>query len=153
VLRVLGSLLGLPGFDFDSIDDVRATLLPPPAEVAARLGNMSRVAIAPPADAAPGLERVADVPIHFADPLARRAPSLQMTNDAKPPRARMAALTLERLGVADGAMVRVRQGRGEAVLRAAVDASVPAGVVRIAAAHPTTSGLEGLSGAVSIEAH
>ncbi len=93
------------------------------------------------------------MPIHFADPLARRAPSLQMTNDAKPPRARMAALTLERLGVADGAMVRVRQGRGEAVLRAVVDASVPAGVVRIAAAHPTTSGLEGLSGPVSIEAH
>ena len=153
VLRVLGSLLGLPGFDLDSIDAVRAALLPPPAELAARLGNASRVAIMPPADAAPDLERVADVPIHFADPLARRAPSLQMTSDAKPPRARMAALTLERLGIADGAMVRVRQGRGEAVLRAALDASVPAGVVRIAAAHPSTCGLEGLSGPVSVEAH
>jgi len=153
VLRVLGSLLGLPGFDFDSIDAVRAALLPPSAELAARLGNASSVAITSPTDAAPGLERVADVPIHFADPLARRAPSLQLTNDAKPPRARMAVLTLERLGIADGAMVRVRQGRGEAVLRAAVDASVPAGVVRIAAAHPSTCGLEGLSGPVSIEAH
>jgi NADH-quinone oxidoreductase subunit G len=106
-----------------------------------------------PADAVPDLERVADVPIHFADPLARRAPSLQLTNDAKAPRARMAARTLERLGVADGAMVTVRQGRGEARLRAAVDASVPAGVVRIAAAHASTCGLEGLSGPISIEAH
>ena len=92
------------------------------------------------------------MPIHFADPLARRAPSLQQTNDAKPPRARMAALTMQRLGIADGAMVRVRQGRGEAVLAAAIDATVPANVVRIAAAHPSTCGLEGLSGPVLVEA-
>jgi NADH-quinone oxidoreductase subunit G len=38
--------------------------------------------------AAPALQRIADVPIHFADPLARRAPSLQQTRDAaRPPRA------------------------------------------------------------------
>jgi NADH-quinone oxidoreductase subunit G len=45
----------------------------------------------------------------------------------------------------------VRQGRGEAVLTAAIDASVPAGVVRIAAAHPSTCGLDGLSGAIMVE--
>jgi NADH-quinone oxidoreductase subunit G len=64
----------------------------------------------------------------------------------------MAARTLERLGIADGARVRVRQGRGEALLTAALDATVPAGVVRIAAAHPSTCGLEGLSGPITIEA-
>jgi NADH-quinone oxidoreductase subunit G len=152
VLRVLGSLLGLPGFDFDSIEAVRAALLPAQADLTARLGNQSSVAIATPAVAAPGLERIADVPIHFADPLARRAPSLQQTSDAKPPRARMAALTMQRLGIADGAKVKVRQGRGEAVLAAAVDATVPANVVRIAAAHRSTCGLEGLSGSIVVEA-
>ena len=110
-----------------------------------------RVAIAVPATAANGFERVADVPIHFADPLARRAPSLQQTADARPPRARMSALTLQQIGVAEGATVKVRQGRGEAVLAAAVDAAVPAGVVRIAAAHPSTCGLEGLSGPITVE--
>ncbi|MEP7180676.1 MAG: NADH-quinone oxidoreductase subunit NuoG [Betaproteobacteria bacterium] len=149
VLRVLGSLAGLPGFDYDGIDDVRRDLVP--VDVAAKLGNGTTVAIVTPAKATSGLERVADIPIHFADPIARRAPSLQQTADAKPPRARMNALTLQQLGVADGGQVKVRQGRGEAVLAAAADATVPAGVVRIAAAHPSTCGLEGLSGPITVE--
>jgi len=150
VLRVLGSMLGAPGFDFDSIEDVRASL-PAAAEIAAKLANGTSVAITTPAIAASGMERVADVPIHFADPLVRRAPSLQQTVDATPPRARMNALTLAQLGVAEGAQVKIRQGRGEAVLTAVADPAVPAGVVRIAAAHASTCGLEGLSGAIAVE--
>jgi NADH-quinone oxidoreductase subunit G len=149
VLRVLGSLLGLPGFDFTTIDEVRSSL-PAPDAIAGRLANGTRVAIAPPPAAAPGLERVADVPIHFADPLARRAPALQQTADAAPPRARMSAATLQALGVAAGTDVRVRQGRGEAVLAAAVDAAVPDGVVRIAAAHASTCALDGLGGPIEV---
>ena len=91
------------------------------------------------------------MPIHFADPLARRAPSLQQTVDARPPRARMSVLTLQQIGVVEGATVKVRQGRGEAVLVAVADAAVPAGVVRIAAAHASTCGLEGLSGPITVE--
>ena len=72
------------------------------ADIAARLGNGTRVAIATPRGAPGGLERVADVPIHFADPLARRAPALQETADAAPPRARMNAAMLQQLGVAAG---------------------------------------------------
>ncbi len=150
VLRVLGSMLGVPGFDFDSIDDVRATL-PDQAAIAARLANATDVAIVRPAAATPGLERVADVPIHFADPLARRAPSLQQTADARPPRARLNALTLAQIGVAEGTQVKVRQGRGEAVLTAIADPGVPAGVVRIAAGHASTCSLDGLSGPVTVE--
>jgi NADH-quinone oxidoreductase subunit G len=151
VLRVLGTLLGLPGFDFDTAEAARASVLPPAADVAARLGNATRVDIATPLAPVHAFERVADVPIHFADPLARRSPPLQQTADAAPPRARMNAVTLAQLGAEAGAQVRVTQGRGEAVLTAVVDAGVPAGVVRIAAAHPSTCGLEGLSGPVRIE--
>ncbi len=150
VLRVLGSMLGLPGFDFESIDQVRA-LLPTAADITANLANDTRVEIVAPATRVAGLERVADVPIHFADPLVRRAPALQQTADAKPPQARMNAITLAQIGVADGGQVKVRQAAGEAVLTAALDAGVPAGVVRIAAAHPSTCGLGGLSGPVTVE--
>ncbi len=150
VLRVLGALCGLPGFDFDSIEDVRASL-PAVADIPATLANVSRVAVATPTAKATGTERVADVPIHFADPLVRRAPSLQRTADAAPPKARMNALMLAEIGVADGAQVKVRQARGEAVLNAVIDAAVPAGVVRIAAAHPSTCGLDGLSGPITVE--
>jgi NADH-quinone oxidoreductase subunit G len=151
VLRVLGSLLGLPGFDFESIEDVRALLLPDSAALATKLRNGTRVAIARPSVAAHGFERVADIPIHFADPLVRRAPSLQQAADARPPRARMNMLTLQQIGVVEGAPLKVRQGRGEAVLTAVVDPAVPAGVIRIAAAHPSTCGLEGLSGPITVE--
>jgi len=143
-------MLGVPGFEFDSIEDVRASL-PSATEIPAKLANGTTVALATPASAPAGTERVADVPIHFADPLVRRAPSLQQTADAKPPRARMNALMLAQLGVAEGAQVKVRQGRGEAVLTAVADSGVPAGVVRIAAAHPSTCGLEGLSGPITVE--
>ncbi|HYR01129.1 MAG TPA: NADH-quinone oxidoreductase subunit NuoG [Casimicrobiaceae bacterium] len=151
VLRVLGSLLGLSGFDLESLEDVRRQLLPADDAIRAKLGNGTAVAVTAPAGAGKGFERVADVPIHFADPLARRSPPLQQTADAKPPRARMNAITLQQIGVAEGAPIRVRQGRGEAVLPAAVDAAVPAGVIRIAAAHPSTCGLDGLSGPITVE--
>ncbi len=150
VLRVLGSMLGLPGFDFESIEDVRAWL-PSAADIAARLSNAARIAVARPSAVANGLERVADVPIHFADPLVRRAPALQQTPDAKPPKARMNAVTLAQIGAAEGGLVKVTQGRGEAVLAAVADATVPAGVVRIAAAHPSTCGLDGLTGPIAVE--
>jgi hypothetical protein len=37
------------------------------------------------------------------------------------------------------------------VLTTVTDAAVPAGVVRIAAAHASTCGLEGLSGPITVE--
>jgi NADH-quinone oxidoreductase subunit G len=151
VLRVLGTMLDLPGFDLDTIEQVRQQVLPTAAELLAKLSNGTRVAIAPPAATAAGVERVADVPIYFADPLVRRADALQRTADARPPRARMHRALFEQLGLADGGQVRVRQGDGEAVLTADIDTAVPPGVVRIAAAHPSTCGLDGLSGPVSVE--
>jgi NADH-quinone oxidoreductase subunit G len=63
----------------------------------------------------------------------------------------MSRTLLENLGIAEGAQVKVKQGRGEAVLAAQVDTAVPPGVIRIAAAHPSTCGLEGLSGPVAVE--
>ncbi len=151
LLRVLGTLLGLPGFELDSAEAVRAAALPSPADIASRLRNATAVDIATPVPSVSAFERVADVPIYFADPLARRSPPLQQTADAAPPRARMNAVTLAQLGADEGTQVKVMQGRGEAVLTAVADAGVPAGVVRIAAAHPATCGLEGLSGPVRVE--
>ena len=150
VLRVMGSMLGLPGFDLESIEHVRS-LLPAVASIPAKLSNATRVAITAPVTNSSGMERVADVPIHFADPLVRRARSLQQTTDAQAPIAQMHALTLAQIGVTAGAQVKVRQGKGEAVLKTAADPGVPAGVVRIAAAHPSTCGLEGLSGPITVE--
>jgi len=151
VLRVLGTMLGRPGFDADTSEDVRDVVLADAGDLAARLANGTRATLAPLAGGAAPVERVADVPIYFADAVVRRAESLQLTTDARAPKARVHRSMLDQLGIAEGAQVKVTQGRGAAVLAAVVDAGVPPGVVRIAAAHPSTCGLEGMSGPVQVE--
>jgi NADH-quinone oxidoreductase subunit G len=153
VLRVLGNLLSLPGFDQDSAEAVRAQALP--ADLASRLSNAVSGPIAVPAAAA-GLQRVADVPIYSTDPIVRRAPSLQLTRDAAVPRARMNAATLAGLALASGDALRVRQATtdgawGEALLEAELDARVADGTVRIAAAHESTARLGPMFGPISVE--
>ncbi|HNK19887.1 MAG TPA: NADH-quinone oxidoreductase subunit NuoG, partial [Piscinibacter sp.] len=101
VLRVLGNMLELPGFDFETSEDVRAEALGDITALAARLDNASNAAIAAPAAPA-GLQRIADVPIYSADSLVRRADALQHTADARAPQASLPAALWQQLGLAAG---------------------------------------------------
>ncbi|KPK08152.1 MAG: NADH dehydrogenase [Betaproteobacteria bacterium SG8_39] len=151
VLRVLGNLLGLDGFDANSSEDVRDACLAG-SDVASRLSN--RIERAPQAAGAArvdGVERIADVPIYFADPLVRRAVSLQRTADARAPRAWMNSALMQRLELAPGTPLRLRQGSGEAALSAALDDGLPDDCVRVAAAHATTAGLGAMFGVLTLE--
>src|SRR5437762_2447930 len=87
VLRVLGSLVGRREMEFDTIDEVRRACLDG-KDVARLLSNQIGSA-AGGARAASGIQRVADVPMYFADPLVRRSPPLQKTKEGQPPRAWM----------------------------------------------------------------
>jgi NADH-quinone oxidoreductase subunit G len=149
VLRVLGTLLGKPGFAFDTIEEVRKACLGG-RDIAALLANRIEGAAAP-APATGGLQRIADVPIYFADPLVRRAPALQKTRDARPPKAWMNAKLLKKLGLADGQPVLARMGATPARLVAALDERLPDDCVRIAAAHPSTADLGAMFGSLSLE--
>ena len=151
VLRVLGNVLALDGFGYESSEQVRDEILPADAEFAPGLDNgIGALPLAlPQPDGA--LQRIADVPIHFADPLVRRAPALQQTRDARPPQARMCAATMAKLGIVAGTSVRVRQGDGEALLTAAIDDAVPADCIRVAAAHASTARLGDMFGTISVE--
>jgi NADH-quinone oxidoreductase subunit G len=151
VLRVLGSMLGLAGFDFNSIAAVRAEL-PSQEEIAKRLSNATSVAIESPKPTVNGVERVSDVPIYFADPLVRRATSLQKTADAREPVLRASAATLARLKLAAGASARLKQGSGEAMLSVALDDGVPEGCVRVSAGHRATATLGAMFGSITVEA-
>ncbi|HEX9183596.1 MAG TPA: NADH-quinone oxidoreductase subunit NuoG [Burkholderiales bacterium] len=149
VLRVLGTMLGKQGFAFDTVEEVRAACLGG-RDVASLLDNgiQGGAAAAP---AASGLQRIADVPIYFADPLVRRAPALQKTRDAQPPRAWMNGRLLKKLGLADGQAVLARMQAGPARLKAALDDKLPDDCVRIAAAHESTADLGPMFGALSLE--
>ncbi|MGW8271697.1 MAG: molybdopterin-dependent oxidoreductase, partial [Burkholderiales bacterium] len=151
VLRVLGNLLGLDGFDEESREAVRDACLAE-GDVAARLSNRIDLAAQPTA-AAPGggIERIADVPIYFADPLVRRAVSLQRTTDGRAPRAWMNAKLMRRLEITAGTPLRLRQDGGEATLAAALDERLPDDCVRVAAAHSSTAGLGAMFGTLTVE--
>jgi NADH-quinone oxidoreductase subunit G len=151
MLRVLGNLLEIPGFDYTSSEQIRDQIFEPGTEFVAGLDNaISGVGLAIAA-AADTLQRIAEVPIYFADPLVRRADALQQTSDAAQPAARMNQDTLARLGFRDGEPLRVTQGAGAASLSARLDSTVPDGCVRIAAAHPLTASLGDMFGAINVE--
>jgi NADH-quinone oxidoreductase subunit G len=152
VLRVMGSLLGVPDFEYDNVQQVRDACLAG-RSVPALLSNEISAAGAPGATPASTqeIQRIAEVPIYFADPLVRRSPPLQKTKDAEAPKAWMNRKLATRLGLARGDAVLVRQGDGQAKLAAALDDRLPEGCVRIAAGHASTAGLGAMSGTVTLE--
>ncbi|MBM3346804.1 MAG: NADH-quinone oxidoreductase subunit G [Betaproteobacteria bacterium] len=150
ILRVLGNLLALPGFEQDSSEAVRDELGAPSNWSGLMNNRLPGVAPALRTTPAAGLQRVADVPIYATDPIVRRAEALQMTRDARPPQARMRTSLAQKLGLAAGDRVRVRQV-GEVVLKAAIDERLPEGVVRIAAAQATTVALGPMFGELTVE--
>ena len=149
VLRVLGSLLGRHEMEFDNIDEVRRACLAG-KDVAALCSNQIGSVAAPSAPGS-GIQRIADVPSYFADPLVRRSPPLQKTKEAQPPRAWMNSRLMRELGVSARQFVLVKQGAGEAKLMAALDDKLPDGCVRVAAGHASTAGLGAMFGTVQVQ--
>ncbi|WP_404992868.1 NADH-quinone oxidoreductase subunit NuoG [Cupriavidus pauculus] len=150
VLRVLGNLLDVPGFDFETAEAVRDAVLAKP--VAEQLNNATDAAIQVTAAAANGIERIADVPIYHADPIVRRADSLQLTAAAR--RAMQVALSADlfaKLGVQAGDPVRVTQDGASVVLPAALEKTLPANTVRVPAATVAAATLGALFGNVTVE--
>jgi NADH-quinone oxidoreductase subunit G len=77
VLRVLGSMLGLPGFNQETLDQVRAEAMS--QDLGSRLSNACSAWI----DVHPVAGQPASASIYQLDGLVRRAASLQQTSDAK----------------------------------------------------------------------
>ena len=150
VLRVIANLLGLPGFDQETVEDVRAEALGNGDRLPQRLDNSSSAAFAV-TPAATGLQRIADVPIYASDATVRRAHSLQLTADARAPRVGLPPALWAQLGLQTGAKVRVTQGEGTAVLPASEDKSLAASTVRVSAGHPSTASLGALFGTLTVE--
>ncbi len=140
VLRVLGNLLGLTGFDHQSADDVRLEALGLDNKNINKNNNLS-VTLANALPAASGLQRIAETPIYAADAIARRAPSLQKTRDGQLPLASLNRALADKLGLRDGDSVRVSQGGGDAVVGYLMDDKLPADCIRLAAACVETSAL------------
>ncbi len=153
VLRVLGNFLGLAGFDHNDTQDVLRDALgdTPIGNVQAYLNNeIGDVSVMPPR-LQEGLERVAEVPIYQTDAVVRRSPSLQMTQDAALPVARMHSKLIAKLGLAENGRVSVRQTASALTLKVQRDDLLPDNCVRIPSGHPLTAGLGPMFGPITAE--
>ncbi|HEU4372901.1 MAG TPA: molybdopterin-dependent oxidoreductase, partial [Telluria sp.] len=87
VLRVLGNLLGLTGFEYETSEAIRDEVFGKGVtDLSSKLSNKGSAALtAATFGTAGALERVTDVPIYFADAIARRSEPLLRTADAQAP--------------------------------------------------------------------
>lgn len=153
VLRVLGNLLGLDGFDHDSADEVKHEALGNEDKIFSKINNLYNyldIGRLTPGETG-HLQRIAEVPIYSADAIVRRAPSLQKTRDAAAPVASMNRALADKLGLREGDQLRLRQGDGEAMVPYAVDDKLPADCIRLAAARAETAALGAATASVSVE--
>ncbi|OZI39181.1 NADH-quinone oxidoreductase subunit G [Bordetella genomosp. 1] len=148
VLRVLGNVLHLAGFEEETSEAVRDAALA--GGIEGRLSNEIKAALGlgKPAGA---LERVADVPIFRSDAIARRSEPLQAAAASRAPRARMNGRTLAALNLTAGVRVRVASAQGAVELETVQDDAVADNAVRIAAAFADTAALGGAFGQISVE--
>ncbi len=153
VLRVMGNLLGLSGFEYDTSEAIRDELFGKGVtDVSAKLNNKFSGSLAGASYGTAGsLERVADVPIYFADAIARRSEPLLRTADSNAPLIQLPSGLASQLGVKAGDRVKVTQGSGSAILVAGIDARLPASAVRVASGHPATATLGAMFGAIQVE--
>ncbi|MCX7192563.1 MAG: molybdopterin-dependent oxidoreductase, partial [Proteobacteria bacterium] len=151
VLRVLGNLLDVAGFDYDTSEAVRDEGLNQEC-IQEKLNNQTLgLDIVADAGNSAGLQRVADVAIYSVDAIVRRAASLQKTSDAAVPCAMLHGSELQKLGLSSGDAVKVTQGSASVQLIAQQNDRLPLGAVRVAAGHAATAALGAMFGTITVE--
>jgi NADH-quinone oxidoreductase subunit G len=149
VLRVLGNLSGVAGFDYVSSEEIRAEAENTCAQVQPDNTLDSGKPLVP--FKSEGLHRVAEVPIYAADSLVRRARSLQLSPLAQPVEVRLHPDMARDLGVAEREQVQVRQNGAAIDLPLVLDGSVPKGCAWIPAGLYASVALGPAVGPVAIQ--
>ena len=139
VIRVLGNLLGVDGFDQVTINDIRAELNFSEIDMSLELRDWK---VPEKTDSrAVDMIRLAEVPMYAIDSIVRRASALQATDDNPPPAARLNQAEADRLGVFNGTPVTVRMVEGSADIPVIIDPRVPNGCVLVASGYAETATL------------
>ena len=123
ILRVLGNLAGVDGFEHMSSEEVKAEVRSHCEFI--ELSNVLNSSVAVDAATTTDLHRSSDVPMYSTDAIVRRAASLQQTVDAQIMCVRLNSEEANRLGVASALTVTVKQGDNSALLSLVIDDSIP----------------------------
>jgi NADH-quinone oxidoreductase subunit G len=137
VLRALGGLMKLSGFEFDDLAGLRSGIAESNVAASQNLGERKPVQ---------GLSRLATWPIYRSDAVLRRASALQAHPLNRAPAARLNAAEAQRHGLGEGDQVKL----ANVVLPLAIDATVPDGAVWIEAGHDQTATLAPYGAAITL---
>jgi NADH-quinone oxidoreductase subunit G len=150
ILRVLGNLLQLDGFEFNSSEEVLKAALP--ADLATRLGSALTASSAIQAqDMSSGIQLASYTPIYQSDSLVRRAESLQATKAAKAHSLQANADTLKSLGANAGDTVRLTDSQGGVVAAViGLNKQVANHVILVANSRKETLNLNSRFGSVTV---
>ncbi len=151
VLRVLGNLTNLDGFDQVSAADVRDELAPLCEGKTQDSKSRDEMMSALPELPEEALCRLGDAPLYSVDGLVRRAPALQATADAPAFAVYLNGEEAGRLGLTEGDKVTVSQGEARAEAEVLIDRRVPAGCARIPSAVAGSETLGPAYGPVNLE--
>ena len=149
VLRVLGNLFALDGFGFESSEEVLVEALGNADVLPEKLNNFSNGQVQAAFNNADKLVRVGGVGIYHTDPIVRRAASLQQTQHAAVPEARVQPMTLGMLGLVDGDAVLAEQHGHAANVTVRADKTLPENVVHLPH-HPANAQLGGLMNTIKL---
>ncbi len=152
ILRVLGNLTGVSGFDFLSTEEVINEIRLEAAGMTPdnRLGTPVST-LKPELSESDELQRVGSVAIYDVDAMTRRSPALQATPDAWTPGARVHSSLAERLGLVAGDEVRLSQAGCSASLPLQLDDRVPDKCVWLPMGSPGSENLAAGFGPISLE--
>jgi NADH-quinone oxidoreductase subunit G len=138
ILRRLGGELGLGGFDQVSLGQLQSELNSALGAAAVEVGEASLEA----PQYGDGLYRIGELAMYSIDALCRRSEPLQQTVQAQSQFVGLNPADAQVLGLANGAMARVRQGESSTDLEVRIRQEVPAGGVWVRSAICATRELE-----------
>jgi NADH-quinone oxidoreductase subunit G len=151
ILRVLGNLFGLQGFEYNSSEEVLSELK---AGVdGAKPDNAGRWALPDKLDAIQdnAIELITKVPMYRTDALVRRAKALQQTSEVGDGAIHVGESLADKLKLRDAQIAGLQQDSQKIELPVVIDPKVPAGCVLIHTGHSATAELGAGPGLVLLQ--
>ena len=141
VLRALGGLLELPDFEFTELAGLRAGIAEQSRDRGPGAGDRKSNAMPTIGESKPGLERIASTPIYRIDGVLRRSPALQAHPLTRAPCVLLHPDDAAAANLTDGAIAKVSDAKGSAMLPVEISARVAKGAIWIESCHGATAQL------------
>jgi NADH-quinone oxidoreductase subunit G len=153
ILRVLGNLFDLEGFDYTSSHEICEELRQKVSQAVETKGTWQITPIPSDSGNTEGLQRITEMPIYAVDTLVRRAVALQQTPDASIAHGiHLNAKVAVQRNLTDGSQVQVRQEQTTVTLPVIIDDRVPDGCALLYGGQSDSLSLGSWHGSVELSA-